>query len=472
MSQTINYDKNPSAEGAAARVSRVAATTSLSADTFTSWPPSGTKSHKLVATAATVSTAGLPNADRPAASSGQVWSARCVVRNSAAGVRTIAVRIVFYDTAGATLGTALSGSVTTSSAFAAGEIKTVTVIGAVAPASTASVDLQVERTAAGLAATSDPVHADQFTLTQTADALLFADPSDSSFTVWSGATDASTSIYYVPEITLDPLTDAAPSPRCIVTIDDMPPAVDQITLFRYQQGRTFKVRGSVLIGVDLGYSTPDVEAPFQRAFEYRAQMFGAGGADLGFTVAAASYLDVTDCWIHNPTDPEGALLIDITDSSGRSIVRPSDGQIVYPQNRQLGVLIAGPRRGITGTELYFESDTVAAADTFQAMLGSYADDDPTVPILCIRTPPLLRLPSTLFAAVQNLSENAINAHMSGDLTGWSATVDEVSPPFPGLVVPLLTRDDIDIFFATRALMDAAYLRRIDIDRDYSKAGLA
>jgi hypothetical protein len=472
MALIINADKNPSAEGAAARVSRAGATCTTSTDAFTGWPAVGASSHKIVATATTVATSGLPNADRPAAAVGEVWSGWARVRNSAASSRTIAVRVVFYDTFGATLGTALGGSVTTSQTVAAGTAVVFAVNGAVAPAGTASVDLQVERAAGGGAAISDPVHADAHTLTKTAAATVYIDPTTSVFAVWTGTANASTQTYYVPKITLTPLTDANPSPRVQVLVDDLPTGVAKITLARSESGRTFKARGAVNVPVASGFSTLDVEAGFQVTLSYRAQMFSSVGDDLGFTDAASTMLAVTDCWIHNPTDPTGAVIVDIRDDSARSVRRPSDGEVVYPQNRSLGVLIAGPRRGVQALEVFFETADVATADKFQAMLGGYSDDTTRVPVLCIRTPTYLRIPRTFFAAVLDLAEEPVTVHMGGELISWSATTDEVAPPFPGIVVALLTRNDIDAFYSSRNAIDAAYAKRIDIDRDYSKAGTA
>lgn len=468
MTQTIQYDKNPSAEGAAARVSRASATPSLSTDVFTSWPPLGTRSHKLVATATTVATVGMPNADRPAAAAGQKWSASVRVRSSQA--RTCQVAIVFYNTAGATLGTTLL-TVPTSASFTAGEIKTLTVNGAVAPASTASVDLQVSRNAGGGAAISDAVHFDMVSLTRTDIAVEYRDPDTDVFATWSGAANTSTQVYWTPALTCTPLTDASPAPRILVLVDDLPPGVTTLTLYRTAEGRTMKVRGAVEVGVSSGFQIPDVEAPFQVQSAYRAQMF-ASGVDAGYTVTASAILDVDVTWVHNPLAPGDSVVIDLSNDSGMALTRPVSGEMFYPEQRTVAVLITGRRLGLQGVQLFFSTDQPDVAAKFEAMFGGYNDDDQTVPVLCVRTPPVIDIPRTFFAGTLRPTRRPINAHMGGTLKEWDVKADEAAPPFPGIVVALLTRDDIDAFFSTRNSLDAAYASRLAIDRDYAKAGTA
>lgn len=269
------------------------------------------------------------------------------------------------------------------------------------------------------------------------------------------------------------LPAGSPAPHIRVDVDSLAVGTTTLTLTRTVGRRDFKVRGAVRVPVSGGFSTLDVEAPFGVASTYRAEQFGADGLSLGFTPTAVATLEVGVAWIHNPLDPHGAVQIDIDDSSGRALTRVSSGEVLYPQNRTLGVLIAGPRRGLSGVELFLSTSSTVTADEFQDMLGGYSESDQTTPILCIRAPQTFtRLPPTFFAAVLELTEKPVTVHMGGQLIEYQASGEEVSPPYPGLVVPLLTRNDIDAFYATRNALDAAYAKRLDIDRDYSLAGTA
>lgn len=307
----------------------------------------------------------------------------------------------------------------------------------------------------------------------------YVDGSLGSMYGWNGAAHASTSTFYTPVVSLEtivpelPYTSSTLAPRIIVTVDDLPPAVAELTFYRASDRRTFKGRGSVLIEVAGGFSFVDFEAPFGVASAYRALMYDGAGVEIGYTSTATATLDVNESWIHNPLYPAGAAQIDVDQTSARRLARRSDGAVEHSDNRVLGVLISGLRRGLQGVDLFLSTQSLETANRFQDMLGGYDETDQTVPVLCIRTPPYDRLPRTFFAAVLELAEKPVNVHMGGELIEYEATgLDEVAPPFPGLVVPLLTRDDVDAFYASRNALDAAYLRRLDIDRDYSKAGTA
>jgi hypothetical protein len=301
---------------------------------------------------------------------------------------------------------------------------------------------------------------------------------------WAGTAHASLSTFYTPAITLTPVADdAAPGPRVQIAVDDIPPTVAGITLYRTCDRRRMKVRGAVkesILGVG-AYGTQDVEAGFSSdgsvESTYRAQLLDINDAELGYTDTATTALVYDQPWIHNVLDPYGAAQIDVEHRTAMSLKRRSEGEIYYAERRTLGVLMAGQRHGVEGVGLHLSTTSKVDADKFQDMLGTYDDADEgtgdRLPLLCIRTPaPWDRLPRTFFAAVLEIEELPLNVHMGGQVIEFSATADETAPPFPGIVVPLLTRNDIDAFYATRNALDAAYARRIDIDRDYSKAGTA
>ena len=274
-------------------------------------------------------------------------------------------------------------------------------------------------------------------------------------------------------IVTTPLTDLTPAPRVLVEVNNIAVGAATLTLFRQAEGRTFRVRGAVRVPVSSAFATLDLEAPFGVEIGYRVELFDAGGLSLGFSNTTLTQLNVDLCYVHNPMNPSGSIQIDLSDTSGRALTRTTSGEIFHPEQRVVGLLISGTRRGLEAVSLYFSTDDPQVAEKFEAMLGGYsiADSD-VVPILCVRTPPLTDLPRTFFAAVMQATRRPVNVHMGGTLREWETEADEASPPAPGLIVPLLTRDDIDAFFATRNALDAAYGARTDIDRDYSKAGFS
>ncbi|MFF2274216.1 hypothetical protein ACFVTX_18220 [Agromyces sp. NPDC058136] len=460
--QTIQHDKNPSGEGAAARVSRAVATPSISTDTAAGWPVLGSKSHKAVATAATICTIGLPNADRPAAAAGQKWSVKLAVRSAQA--RTIQAAIVFYNTAGATLGTVTGTVPGTATAFAAGDIKTLTIDGALAPAGTASVDLQVSRTAAGSPAISDTFYVDTVAFTRTDTAISYRAPSTDYTAVWSGTVDASTQLYYDSTVTLTPQITG--NPWVEVFPVDLPPAVARLRMIRTSEDRTWLVRG----GVDVapGVAAQDFECPLKSTATYRAELYDAAGTRLGYTDSASVVLNVDGTWVHQPLQPLVATQVELDDGSGATLYRETPGELTYVEGASVARRIGSRRRGLTKVPISISAFGVQM-DAFQAILGSYEVEQ--LGVLCIRTSAPVRWPRTFFASSDDLAEQDVSVKVGGAYVQFIGTLTEVEPPHPGLVMPLLRYDDLDAF-GDYAAQDAGWATYTDRDRAYALAGLA
>ena len=262
--------------------------------------------------------------------------------------------------------------------------------------------------------------------------------------------------------------DAAPCPRVEVRFPTLAVGTATVTVFRIVQGRTFRVRAAVNAAAAGSFTRLDFEVPFGVAASYRAEMFDVAGVSLGFTDPTVVTLSVADAWIHNPLEPATALRVDLDYTSAKTITRPTVGEVFHPDGRTVGVLISGQRRGIVGVELMVSTGVEANAIGLDDMLGKY--DTRGVPILCLRTPPYIRLPRTFYAAILEPVQRPINVHMGGALTEWDFTSTEVSPPAPGLLVPLLTRLDINTFYATRLAVAVDNLTRDAVNRRYDLAG--
>lgn len=149
-----NYFKNPNFDGAGAPVNESGMTSvgivsdggnNVAAGTTTG---TGTSAIRLSA-----------NADRPAASAGQRWYGAASIKNPNAGSRLCWLALRFYDTAGATLGTAVATFTSPTVTVGAG-VTTGFLIDGTAPVGTASVGLFAARAAGGGAATSDLLYVD------------------------------------------------------------------------------------------------------------------------------------------------------------------------------------------------------------------------------------------------------------------------------------------------------------------------
>lgn len=267
--------------------------------------------------------------------------------------------------------------------------------------------------------------------------------------------------------TLTGFTDPNPCPRVLVTFGALAAGTVTITVQRTAEGRTMPVRGGVNLYAVGGAAVMDYEVPFGIAASYSAQQFNSVGLSLGFTASATVTVDVTDTWIHQPLSPALAVAAILTVATAADVVRKNPGSMVYPEGATVGRWIGAQRQGVTGAVVEVLMNSLADADELQSMFGSYSVDFPA--ILCIRTPVNVRLPRVLFAAVAEVHEVS---YTQATVVTFSFTVDEVAPPAPGLVLPLLRRKDIDVDYPTRAARAADYATRLARDVDYTKAGLA
>lgn len=276
---------------------------------------------------------------------------------------------------------------------------------------------------------------------------------------------------YAP--TLNVSTDAAPCPRAEVLFSSFAAGTTAVDVYRLAAGREYQVRGAVKASVAGALSRVDFEIPFGVPVQYRAEMFNSSGLSLGITDSGTTTVDVADTWVHNPLDPQGAVRVMFRSNALRDITRPIEGETVWPDGRVVGVIIAGQRRGIQDAVLDVIVDSVDDADRLQAMLGPYGSR--TTPVLCFRigANDRVRIPKPFFAGILSLNEQDQNyAIGTGEKIAFAMNGSEVAPPTPALVVPLLTRADLNAAFSTRAAFNAFFLTRLDANRAYQFAGTA
>ncbi|WP_298661679.1 hypothetical protein [uncultured Leifsonia sp.] len=268
-------------------------------------------------------------------------------------------------------------------------------------------------------------------------------------------------------------TDAAPCPRVEVLFNTFAAGTTAVDVYRLAGGREYLVRGAVKTAVAGALSRIDFEVPFGVPVQYRAEMFNSSGLSLGFTDTATTTVFVAETWVHNPLDPQGATIVAFRATAAREVKRPHEGDIVWPEGRTVGVVVSGQRRGVQDAVLDVIVDSIVQADKLQAMFGSYGTR--TTPVICFRigANDRVRLPRPFFAGILELSEQDQNyAIGTGEKIAYGMTGSEVSPPTPALVVPLLTRADLNAAFATRAALNSFFLTRLDANRAYQFAGSA
>lgn len=272
-----------------------------------------------------------------------------------------------------------------------------------------------------------------------------------------------------PELTFD----GSGNPYVEVFFDPagLEPDTAYIQVWRYSEGREWQVRGG--INIPPGVAALDFEAPPGMSIEYRAEMFTATGASLGWSETGSLSTPSFGVTIHNPLDPTSFVRVPV-DAVLTSLLgtndRPVPGGVVYVEGRSEGISVGVRRRGVVGLRFGIALTSLEDVDRIQGMVGGYGDAQ--LPVLCVRTPSTIRMPSTAFLRVSDFLEDDLNTSWGGSDIHVLFTGTEVQPPFPGLAVPLLTYDDLDAAYVSYDERDAAYASYTDMDRDYSLAGLA
>lgn len=264
------------------------------------------------------------------------------------------------------------------------------------------------------------------------------------------------------------------APRAEILVTNLS-GVARITVRRTADGRTFDVRGMINLPVSGAVSRIDFSVPFNRPVTYRAELFDGAGASMGFTDPFVMPAIVSaGTWVHNPLRPEGAVRVSAQASTAQNLSRPTPGEVVYPIGRTVGVMVTGPRRGLSGMVFDVACDTEDEATRLQAMLGGYGDGAYTTPVLCIRPGAdfRLRIPSTLYLGVLDMVEQDVNFSFGGNRVNQKMVGDEVSPPFPGLFIPLLTYADLKAYYSTMAALKADNATYLAVSRRYDLAGSA
>lgn len=274
---------------------------------------------------------------------------------------------------------------------------------------------------------------------------------------------------YAP--TLTTFLDANPAPRVEVLFSSLHPDAASLTVYRDAAGRSYGLRGGVRVATAGAFTRIDFEVPFGVESTVYAEMFDAAGLSLGVTDSASTTVWCDDTWVHNPLDPSGAVRVQFRGNAARSINRPTNAEVVHPLGRRVGVIVGSGRSGIRDVVLDVVTDTIEDADKFAALLGGYNSD--TTPVLCFRigASDRVRLPRPFFAGVAgDAAEDDMTYVFGGETIAHPLVGSEVSPPAPGIFVPLLTNADLNAFYATNADLNSSAVSNLEINRKYELAG--
>lgn len=371
----------------------------------------------------------------------------------ASKVITMRVAVAFQNSSSVTQNTVTG----TATALAAGTWTRLDVQGT----SNASVDralVRVEATS-GLWANGNTLDVDMVLIEQTSTLQPYFDGAYSDglgyLYAWTGTANASTSTatLYTPALALLDKHDA-PCDRVEITVTDLPPTTNNITIWRTADGRRRPVRGFrnfPVIGSDF---VTDYEAPLDQLLSYELEVTAGEGVDGPAAVAQITLTpDTVHGWIQDPFDPDSAIKVyAIAGPDGEPTLLPSavaqldyeaDVSIIKVLGSDEPVALLGQRMVASNVPFHFFTDAAQQASDLRNLLKQ-------APILLIRPGADWgsSLPGACYVAPPSPQEAPVGVVYGHAYTEWKFASSLVAAPSMNVVIPFWTYGDVDDLWTT------------------------
>lgn len=270
---------------------------------------------------------------------------------------------------------------------------------------------------------------------------------------WTGSANASnsTATTYVPVITTLAKTDA-PCPRVEVTITDLTPTENVVTVWRTSDGKRQAVRGArkrTTIGSDFFI---DYEAPLMRSLGYDLEILSGVNALAAVTTSTVSVFSDTG-WIQDPLIPSSAIPIvgDISEDGSPALRGKALQEFEYAADVNLVGILGSPEpvaligQRMAAGNVDFSVVTEVAQKTTD--LRNLIQDSG---LLLVRpVPPWgAALPGLCYIASKAPVELPQTVYWGGEVTNWEIKTNLVAAPTMNVLVPIWTYGDVAALWTT------------------------
>lgn len=434
---------------------------------------SGTTYNQVKWTTATTAVSGGCSYTQAGLAAATSYAVLLYVRSSK--TQTVALQVQFRDAANAVINTVTSADV----ALTAGTWTSVSVVGVSGAAVTNAV-ASVLATSGALWAVNDTLDVDAVLVEAAAAVGTYFDGSSvnaaSVMYAWVGAADASTSTAktYTPQIGLVTKTDA-PCDRVEVTITDLTPTENTVTVWRTSDGKRQAVRGArrrIMVTSDF---VVDYEVPLGRVVKYEIEVT----AGLNNQVAVAPQdvtVNASSGWIQDPLDPGSAIRIHGgVGPAGEAALRgdafarleyASDMSIVPIMGSPDPVALIGQRQSASGVSLPMVTEAAQEAADLRRLIQQ-------APLVLVRPLPgwASALPGLCYTASAKPAELPIDEAWGGKIVHWELTGDLVAAPAMNILIPLWTYGNVKDLWATYQQAQTALTGKTYLEVKKSPSGV-
>ncbi len=282
----------------------------------------------------------------------------------------------------------------------------------------------------------------------------YVDGSLGSGYYWSGTANASTSALYVPSVVVVGYSTMDPQPRATIEIHDTYPDAATLTIVQLSSEGQINVRDAERVSAAGGVFKTDYEIPPGIVTTYRAQMFTAGGGDLGFTPSASVQVDIEVGWaiVQDYLEPKQAVLVGAGQQFANTLQKTRTIAL-YPAGTDT-IALMGELGLLSSINLRLITQSDADTETLETII-----ENGTV---LIRTMPPMPVPRQLFVAIGTPTRVPSNVRWGGEVSIFDLTGEQVSRNTLTVLVPTSTWADVIAFFPSWAALVAARASWLDL----------
>lgn len=276
----------------------------------------------------------------------------------------------------------------------------------------------------------------------------------STMYAWTGTANASTSTAttYTPVISViaKPLFD--PTPRVEVTITDLTPTTNTVTLWRTADGKRQAVRGFRKRDVVTSDYVVDNETPLGRSVSYELEILSGIMAQAAAT-PAVTQVDAVSGAIQDPLVPGSSIPVHgtvgpngeayIRDQALKDLEYAIESSLIPIMGSSDPIAILGQRMSARGVDMSMSTRAAQAAADLRNLLKE-------VGIILVRPLPnwASGLPGLCYMLVSSPREQPVDEAWGGQLIRWELVGDLVAAPNMQVLVPLWSYGDVKALWAT------------------------
>lgn len=271
---------------------------------------------------------------------------------------------------------------------------------------------------------------------------------------WTGAADASTSTaaLYTPALALVAKATFDPCPRVEVTLTDLTPSTNTVTIWRTADGKRQAVRGFRKRDVVSADFVIDYEAPLGRTVTYEVEVTAGINAQAGSPQQTTTVNAASGC-IQDPLVPGSAVPVFGEFPGGGQATLRGDALKALEYRADMSVMqilgspdpvaLMGQRMAAGGVDMSMVTDAAQEAANLRNLIQQ-------APLLLVRPLPhwAAALPGLCYLAASAPTEMPVTEAWGGSLIRWQLVGDLVAAPTMNVLVPLWTYGDVKALWGT------------------------